>query len=189
MVTTDKSIVLRPDPIFFRLWWLLGLVITLITITFFALFLVFWVFLLIPVYGMVFILWHQKWKKNSYTITDHHILLRDHRGIVSLPLTELERVELQATKIPFSSDVGHLVITWHRQSYRLLGLRNAASLQAMIQKTMVYLQNQAKLNHPTVDLTHIPKPGTLEHLNDLVGLWQQGLLSDEAFEQEKKRLM
>lgn len=189
MVTSEKSIVLRPDTTLIRLWWLLGLLITLISIALFALFLVIWVLFLIPVYGLVFLLWHRKWKKISYTISDHQILIEDHSSSVSLPLAELERVELQIARIPFSSDVGHLVLIWNEQPYRLQALRNASSLQAMIQKTMAFLQNQAKVNKTEIDLSRLPKPGTLENLNDLVGLWQQGLLSDEAFEQEKKRWM
>jgi len=189
MSTLEKSIILHPDRRVLWPWWLVGLLISLIAFTAFFVFFVFWVFVFIPVYGMIYLLWHLKRKKISYTITDHYIRVEDGNESVTLPLAELERVEIQRVWIPFSYGVGHLDLVWRQKSYRLEAIHNAQALQEMIQKASSFLKQQTRLHKTTLDPTSLPKPGTLEPLNDLVGLWQQGLLSDEAFEQEKKRLM
>jgi hypothetical protein len=67
-----------------------------------------------------------------------------------------------------------------------MGLENPAELSGMILKAAK--AERKRLEQQKIQQNKQPEfsPGSIERLNYLTGLWQQGLITDEEFEKERK---
>lgn len=148
--------------------------------------------LLFPVYGIgilgflaIFI--HRK--NFALTIKDTSLEIQLPDGNHNLSVKDLNRVELLQTSIDVKLNVGTLRITTLQGSeISFPGVENPEPIVSVINKAIVKVQQQElKRPKPRPSDSDGLKPGGLEHMNDLVGLWQQGLIDDEAFEEEKKK--
>jgi hypothetical protein len=69
----------------------------------------------------------------------------------------------------------------------LTGIENPTSLLEKIDTAIAYQKEQLKANKKITAREPTHDPGTLEKLDYLTGLWQQGLINDEDYDSERKK--
>ena len=145
--------------------------------------------LLIPVFGigLVVLYWVRKrHKSNSYLVSDSQISLRDKKYQQNIDLVSIEKVEIKQSWLQQKMGVGDLILSTSATSVTLLGMENPANLQRLLDKAIraekEHLQQKKKTEPQKPDF----EPGTMDRMDYLTGLWQQGLVSDEDYENERK---
>jgi hypothetical protein len=148
--------------------------------------------LLLPVYGIGligFLAIYLHRRKFNLIIKDTSLEIQLPDGQHNLTVKDLNRVELLQTSIDIKLNVGTLRITTLQGSeISFPGVDDPKPIVSVINNAIVQVQQQElKRPKPRQSDSEGLKPGGLEHMNDLVGLWQQGLIDDDAFEEEKKK--
>jgi len=145
--------------------------------------------LLIPVFGIGFLVLYWVYKrqtKMSYLVSDTQISSRDKKYQRNVDLVSIEKVEIKQSWLQAKMGVGTLILHTSASSMTLLGMENPANLKKLLDKA---IQAEKKRFRPS-DQTEPKKPdhdpGTMERMDYLTGLWQQGLVSDEDYKKEKK---
>lgn len=167
MNKTEKSIILKPSWKAFLWEYLLGI-------------------LLIPILIGIYLLWktYRKQAIHSYVITDHSISSEDDKFYQTIDLANIRQV--QVFNIRFNT--GSILLRTGSREMVLKGLENPDELKNIIQKAIA-----AELHRLESEKSFKPrKPkfeaGEMERMDYLTGLWQQGLLSNEEFEEESGEL-
>ncbi len=145
--------------------------------------------LLIPVFGIGLIglyLVRKRQKKFSYTFSDTQISSRDQKYQRNVDLFNIDEVEIEQNWLQKKMGVGNLTLSTSASEMTLLGMENPANLKNLLEKAI----NAEKQRHQQKEKTK-PKdpdydPGTMDKMDYLTGLWQQGLVSDEDFDKERK---
>lgn len=168
---SEKIITLKPDNKSQFWWYLAG-------------------FMLIPLFGLGLYLIYRVYKNHqaiSYTVTDRQIMAEDLHISENIDLANITDVEIEQRWIDKKFGIGNLTLITKNRELKLIGLENPAQLSNMILKAAEAerkrLQNIKKQATRAKENT---KPGSIDKMNYLTGLWQQGLISNEDFENEKK---
>lgn len=146
---------------------------------------------LIPVFGIgIIILWitHSKRKKVTYTVTDRQITSTDGKVSQSIDLANIKTLDTEQNWLDRKFGIGDLLLSTEMRSIKLLGQPNPEQLSDMISQAIRAERKRIEELQKTENKTREepPQPGTLDKLDYLTGLWQQGLISDEDFRKEKK---
>lgn len=145
--------------------------------------------LLIPFFGigLLGLYWvYKRQTRNSYLFSDTQISSRDNQYQRNVDLTSIEKVKVRQSWLQKKMDVGDLILHTSASSMTLLGMENPFNLKSLLDKAIraenerLQQQKQTDPKEPEQD------PGTMDRMNYLTGLWQQGLVSDEDFENERK---
>lgn len=168
--TSDKTITLQPS-------WknhLIGYIVSVLLIPLFGI-------------GLVGLYWvYKKQRKHSYTFTDTQISSRDEKYQRNIDLVNIENVSVHQGWLQKKVSVGNIKLETTATSMTLKGIADPFVLKNMLKKAISAqkeLQNkkqQTKPEQPDRD------PGTMERMDYLTGLWQQGLVSNDDFDKEKK---
>ena len=167
----DKKIGLHPD---WRswFWWYL------------------WGILLIPLLGIgIYIIWRaQKTRKSiRYEIYDRYIVSKDSKYSQRVDLADISGIDVRRRWIDKKFNTGDLLIGSPVSDMELLGIRDPEETAGLIRHAVAAekkrLSEMQKSAEPD-SVNH--NPGTLDKLDYLTGLWQQGLISDDDFKQERK---
>lgn len=166
MTDTERSITLTPSWKAFFWSYLLGI-------------------LLIPVLIGIIILWKtsKKLSGKSYQITNRKITVIDGNYSQNIDLKNIR----QAVAGDLRFGVGNVTLKTQGREIELIGLENPEMIANSIEKAVeaelrrLEAQKQTKPRETKYD------PGSMDRLDYLTGLWQQGLVSDEDFENERKK--
>lgn len=168
---SEKAITLNPSRKAWFWWYVLGGI-------------------LIPFFGAgIYLLIHLNRTLSSITvtITDTAITVEDSKVTERVDIANIRNVDLKMTRTGDWFGVGDLILKTETKSVELPGMENPRSLADMIiqaaeaERKRIASINQRKESRPE------PGPaGQQDRLNYLTGLWQQGLISNEDFENEKK---
>lgn len=145
--------------------------------------------LLIPLFGigLIGLYWvYKRQKKYSYTFTDTQISARDDKYQRNIDLVNIEYVNLEQSWLQEKMELGDLVLHTTATSLKLRGMENPETLKNMLEKAILAEKQRQKQKEKTEPRQPDRKPGTMDRMDYLTGLWQQGLVSDEEFEKEKK---
>lgn len=145
--------------------------------------------LLIPLLGIGFFCLYfvyRRHKKYSYTFTDTQISSRDEKYQRNIDLLNFEQVEVEQSWLQRKMDVGNLVLYTTATSMTLRGMQNPGNLKEVLQKAIAAEKKRHQKKEKTKPKQPDHKPGSMDKMEYLTGLWQQGLVSDEDFEKEKK---
>lgn len=167
---SEKKIVLKPSRKSLFWWYVLGV-------------------LLIPLLGVGFYLIYRTHKTYSfvrYTITDHKIQAVDAVYTENVDIVNIRDVEIRTRWIDKYFGIGNLILKTDEKSVELLGMENPEKLSGMILHAADAERKRMETTRKKKPETEHAAPGTLDKLDYLTGLWQQGLLSDEDFKKEKK---
>jgi len=147
--------------------------------------------LLIPFLGIgIAVLWivHSRRKSITYIITDRQIEEQNKKFSQKIDLVNVKTLDVEQNWFDRKFGIGDIKLSTETRSITLLGQSNPEDLSDMIstairteRKRIEHLNKKAA--KPAEDT---PPPGTLDKLDYLTGLWQQGLLSDEDYQKEKK---
>lgn len=145
--------------------------------------------LLIPLFGigLIGLYWvYKQQTKYSYTFSDTQISSRDDKYQRNIDLINIEKVELEQSWLQKKMNVGNLVLYTSATSMTLRGLENPLMFKDSIEKAITAQKKRQQEKEKTKPRQPDRDPGTMERMDYLTGLWQQGLVSDEDFEKEKK---
>jgi len=166
----EKTIQLKPSHTTFFWWYCLGV-------------------LLVPVIGIgliVIYIGFKKQAKTTYIIGNQSIIKSDHSYREAVDLVNITDIKVQQRWIDKKFNNGTLILITETKSIDLIGIHNPSNLSELILKAAeaerTRINNREKIPKPS---TNTP-PVSLDRLDYLTGLWQQGLLSDEDFKKEKK---
>ncbi|WP_409029014.1 hypothetical protein [Gracilimonas sediminicola] len=142
--------------------------------------------ILIPALVGMYLIWKTRktHKSISYTITDRKITVVDGHISQNIDLSDIR----QAVAGEKHFGVGSIIIKTSGREVELIGLRNPEAISQSIEKAVeaelkrLAAEKEAKPREPEYE------PGSMDQLEYLTGLWQQGLMTDEDFKAEKKKL-
>lgn len=146
--------------------------------------------LLIPLVGLGFLgLWlvRKQQKKYSYTFSNSQISSKDNKYQRNIDLVNIDKVEIKQSWIQQKMGVGNLTLYTSASSMMLRGMENPANLKDMLEKAITAEKQRLREKEKNEPKEPEYDPGTMDRMDYLTGLWQQGLVSDEDFKKEKKR--
>lgn len=142
--------------------------------------------LLIPVLIGFYILW-RTWRKQrgfKYVLHDRKITVVDGNYSQNIDLADIQNARAEVIRF----DVGTITLKTQGHEIELIGIENPEDIAAAIEKAVdAELKRIAAKKKPEVKENKF-EPGTMDRLDYLTGLWQQGLMSEEDFMAEKKNL-
>lgn len=168
-IMPEKNIQLKPDRKAWFWWYLLG-------------------FLLIPLLGAgIYLLYrlHLTYESITYTITDRSITTQDSEISERIDLVNIRNVDLRQQWSDKQFGIADLIIHTSGKTVELLGMENPEALSKMILKAAESERVRIQSLQRKEDRPDPPEPGA-NKIDYLTGLWQQGLISDEDFKEEKK---
>ncbi len=145
--------------------------------------------LLIPLFGAgLIILWLTHKKRTSHRYEIHDDLIRWHKqgSPVKIDLLDINDISVNQSFTDKKFGIGTVTLAATVSQIKLFGMKNPHELAGMIREAVHAEEkrqrdlSRQKPREPEYD------PGTLEKMNYLTGLWQQGLISDEDYEKERK---
>jgi hypothetical protein len=127
--------------------------------------------------------------QEDYTLGDHSIQVETKKNDQTIALHDIVRVRVIKVWWLSIFDLGHVELETSNLLLRLRGVKDPAGIGAIIQKAVdLAIERHNRQGISFQAPTQMHPAGTLEQLNDLVGLWQQGIIDDATFEEEQKRL-
>lgn len=166
MKETERIIVLKPHP----LGWLYYWVICVLTI---------------PLFGIGLVAGYVLWKhirSISYRLSDAAVSIQSGRETITMSWDDVSEVYAESR----AGRLGHIVIVSKENRYRLSFLEDAFSLADTIHQ-MLLSRNR---------MSDVPKASpiaqvemSIDRLNDLTALWQQGLISEDDYQKERRHFI
>jgi hypothetical protein len=145
--------------------------------------------LAIPLFGIGLITLYfirKKHKKIIYKITDLYIARIDDRYEHKVDLVDITNIETRQSWLQKKLHIADLVLQTSASNMVLGGLQEPGRLKSILEQAIeaekVRREQQQKTNAREPDY----KPGSMDKINYLTGLWQQGLISDEDYKKERK---
>jgi hypothetical protein len=167
---SQKSIQLYPEPKYNFWWYVAGV-------------------LLIPVFGIgIYILFKKKKEMGAirYEITNQSITAIDSRYSETADLINIHSIDLSKRWIDEKFGIGTLLVRTESRTIKMIGMNNPEQLaDTILQAAEAERIRQKKMTKKKAAPPE-SKPGTKTRMDYLTGLWQQGLISEEDFEKERK---
>jgi len=168
---SEKSITLTPSHKSLFWWYLLGII-------------------LIPLFGVGIYLIYRFYSSNnaiSYRITDHSITVRDSNVEQKMDLANIQKVEVSQKWIDKKFGLGLVTIRSDSNAIDMIGMENPQNLaDTIMSAAKAERKRLADLNTNKSEPMKQSKPGRDDRIDYLTGLWQQGLISEEDYEKERK---
>ncbi|MEX1137346.1 MAG: hypothetical protein WEB89_10620 [Balneolales bacterium] len=148
-------------------------------------------FALLPVFGVGFLVLHSARKhlrETSYIISDENITLHEQDESISFDLVNIDQVRVVQARLEEKLNIGRIQLQAKTGTYELRGIENPERMERILrvaiatEKDRLRQKAKAKGNFPDLNA------GSVDKVNTLVGLWQQGLIDDEEYERERKKI-
>ncbi|MDX1637866.1 MAG: PH domain-containing protein [Balneolaceae bacterium] len=121
-----------------------------------------------------------------YRVTDTQITSVDQKYHRNIDLVNIENVSVTQSWTQEKLGIGTIELQTSAATMQLLGMENPYRLKETIEAAIAAERKKREKKsfrrHP--DPKH--KPGSMDKIDYLTGLWQQGLLSEEDFEDQRK---
>ncbi|MEX2574395.1 MAG: PH domain-containing protein [Balneolaceae bacterium] len=146
-------------------------------------------FLLIPFAGAgIVLLWivHKKRLSQQYEIHDQSIVKNDGRESLKLDLVHIEKVSVQQSWIERRFNTGTVSLAANVSELDLFGIENPEEFARLVRQSAEAEKRRARRTVVKEARQPSHDPGTLDKMDYLTGLWQQGLISNEDYDEEKK---
>ncbi|MEX0721912.1 MAG: hypothetical protein WD059_14650 [Balneolaceae bacterium] len=140
--------------------------------------------LLIPLLLGIILLWNiiKKHKSISYLITDRTITVVEEGYSQNIDIANITQAKTGSVQF----GVGSVILQTNSREVELIGLENPDQLRKFIEIAVDAELKRLETEKQVKSVEPKYKPGNMDRLNYLTGLWQQGLLSDEDFDEERK---
>ena len=147
-------------------------------------------FILIPVFGIGLYIIYKAFNrvtKVQYTVTDRQISAQYETYRDNVDLANIIEVTVTQSRIDRYFNIGTLALKTEQKSLELFGLKEPQELSTIIlQAAEADRIRIEKRNKKTKQSREETTPGSIPKMDYLTGLWQQGLISNEDFEKERK---
>ncbi len=127
-------------------------------------------------------------KSIHFIISDTTITAADKKYQQKIDIINIRNIKLEQDWLQQKMCIGSLIIHTAATKMRVAGIKRPEEIKELIEQAVQALKKQTR--ETTHRAAREPKydPGSMEKINYLTGLWQQGLISDEDFEEERKGL-
>jgi hypothetical protein len=145
--------------------------------------------LFIPLFGigLLGLYWvYKRQKRITYRVSDTQISSRDSQYQRNVDLVNIEKVEVHQNWLQEKLNVGDLNLHTSATSMTLYGMENPYNLKGLLERAIAEQKKLQQQQEQTKAHETDAKPGTKDRMDYLTGLWQQGLVSNEEFEKERK---
>jgi hypothetical protein len=141
------------------------------------------------VMAIVMFIGNKRLNRVTYLISDHSIQIQTANDDTTISLVNITDVSgRRHLRLPFTN-FGKVIIASNDRQFEMIGIKDASTLAGIIkQAAEAAVARERQRSGPMRYTPPIHAAGTLEQKNDLVGLWQQGMLTDEEYREEVKRL-
>lgn len=147
-------------------------------------------FLLIPVFGAgiwIIVHYRRKWMQMQYLISNSDIRIHDGSEQTTLQLHRISSCEVQYRWPQHRFGLGNILLRHENGVSLMHGIRDPEPVASLIERAAISERDRMMIREE-VERTRPQHPsGTLDKKNELVGLWQQGLLGEEDYRQEIKK--
>lgn len=146
--------------------------------------------LLLPLFGIgiiVFIYYWLRLQSIKYVITDDGIRIISHGSETIVSISDMNSVALIYSWSEKHTGLGTIKLQSNEKDYFLIGIENPGTIKEAVELAIANEERRKNLRSKARGFYPDIKVGGLEEMNDLVGLWQQGLITNEDFEREKKK--
>ena len=143
--------------------------------------------LTLPVFGigLPFLLYTYLQLRNAtYQISAKEVI----HGKLSIPYDSITRVRITEFTVLKNGNIASVIVESGARTITLKGIRDATKVQHIIETAVEAIRREASDKGSREPAANLRQAGQLEQLNDLVGLWQQGLLTDEEYQKENSKL-
>lgn len=147
--------------------------------------------LAIPIFGIGLVALYYVWKKHRaiiYKVTNTQISSVNEKFHRTVDLVNIEWVELEQNWLQEKLGVGTLVLHTPASEMRLIGMTTPERLVQIMEQAVEAEKERQRQRQRTKTKPKEPKyePGSMDKMDYLTGLWQQGLISNEDYEKERK---
>lgn len=153
----------------------------------------FWSYVLsvlaIPLFGLGLIALYyvrKKHQKIAYEISNTQIKRIDDKYEHNIDLVDITNVEVQKSWLQQKLNIGTLVLHTSASKMMLEGLEEPTKLKNLLEQAIQSELKRQKEQQKTKAREPDYQPGSMEKMDYLTGLWQQGLISNEDYEKERK---
>ncbi len=146
--------------------------------------------LLTPLAGLgLYIIYRywKKWKGKRYHITNASVIQRDEGVETTASLHEITSCKVVYSGLPARFGIGTIVIKHTTGTMELAGIMDPGPVADLIDRAADSERDRMKMREEAEQYIPQHPSGTLDKKNELVGLWQQGLLSEDDYQQELKK--
>lgn len=165
----EKMIELQPEKSYNFWWYVIGVLLTPVLVGFYILFKKF-----------------SELSNTHYKITDQTITSVNPNYTESVDIANINEVKMQQRWVDKQFGIGSLQLITNTRKVDLVGLENPKNLSDMILKAAeaerYRIKQQANKERQKSEVSS----GNLDKLDYLTGLWQQGLITNDEYLQEKK---
>ncbi|HYW34678.1 MAG TPA: PH domain-containing protein [Balneolaceae bacterium] len=138
--------------------------------------------------GIVFLYYlRKKHKAIRYFITNSRITAIDEKYKHNVDLTDIGDIELKQTWLQKKLGIGTLLLHTSASNMEIAGIKNPEKYKRILEQAIRSQQKQESQHREVKSNEPSYHPGTMEKIDYLTGLWQQGLISDSEFKKERKR--
>lgn len=136
--------------------------------------------------GLIILLtYYFKQKNNTYTVTDEQI--RSNSTGESIFIDSIDSVKIKNQVKRHGIRISDVLITTLSNTFVIQGIENGEIIKQSIDD-LIALKNELKESARIRSQVEIKQdPGSLERLNDLAGLLQEGLISYDDYLQERNK--
>lgn len=145
--------------------------------------------LTIPLFGLGLLILYFVRKKHGaveYKITDTQISSIGSKYHRNVDLVDIKKVTVVQNWLEQKMQIGTLTLHTSASDMQIVGMKNPRQLKEILEKAIHAELERIKKQQETTPAQPDHAPGSMEKMNYLTGLWQQGLISEEDFDNERK---
>jgi len=145
--------------------------------------------LAIPIVGLGLValyLVREERKTHQYIITNFRITAIDEKYEHNVDLVDIEHIDLLQTSWQKRLGIGSLLLHTSASNMKLAGIEQPQKYKEILEQAITF-QHKQQQQRPEIEEKQTEyNPGNRERINYLTGLWQQGLISEQEYKEEKK---
>lgn len=128
----------------------------------------------------------KKQKSRHYTVTDEGISSKGRKYRRNIDLVNIEKVRVDQSWLQEKLGVGTLILKTSAYEMEMIGMENPHKLKSILDKAIQAEVHRRQEKQKTRPRDPEYAPGSMEKINYLTGLWQEGLISEEDYNKERK---
>ncbi|TNE69954.1 hypothetical protein EP331_13555 [bacterium] len=146
--------------------------------------------LLLPVgFGVILlVIAYQKWKSCYWELFDSHIIIHTESDSYEFSLTDIVEAEATIYNSLLIKGLSSVKLKTSKASFILHAVSGSEIYVSAINEIIAHIHQEKQKEIPVREAEYDDLAiGGLDRYNDLVGLWQAGLITDEDFQSEQKK--
>ena len=145
--------------------------------------------LLVPLLVGIWIIYtyRKKWLGMRYVVTNSEVIHASDGLETRMPLHDITACEARFDGLAARFGLGTIHIRHTGGTQELPGITDPEPVAVLIERAAASERERLKMRADAERTRPVHPSGTLERKNELVGLWQQGLITEEDYQQELRK--